>query len=116
MSIMIVGIDERVWTTVGTIDTFFEPAGSRNSIKYHDERQKTGLAWHRQDPISGRVWPPATISGINPSFTDPRKYFLSVLDRWIRTVLVKEYGLITSKMQEAVRKGYAADVYLPNTK
>jgi hypothetical protein len=101
----IVGIEERVWTTIGTVDTFFEPKGSRNSIQYHHDRRKTGLVTHWQDPISGRVCPPATRNGTNPSFSDPRKYFLGVLDRWIRTVLVKEYGLITSKMQEAVRDG-----------
>ncbi|KAK0639939.1 hypothetical protein B0T16DRAFT_249725 [Cercophora newfieldiana] len=103
ISMFIVGIEERVWTTIGTADTFFERKGSLNSIKYHHDRRKTGSVAHWQDPISGRVWPSVALNEIDPSFSDPRKYFLSVLDHRVRTVLVEEYGKITGRMEEVVK-------------
>jgi len=102
--VAIFGIEESIWTAIGTMDTFFEPIGSRHSVKYHHDLRKTSR--DRQDPISGRMYPQQGAQNTElSSFSDPRKYFLALLEQWMRRVLVVEYGVIANKMQEAAKEG-----------
>jgi hypothetical protein len=100
-SVTIVGIEERIWAAIGTMDTFFEPNDSTHSVSYHHEQRRTGK--DTQDPISGRVHPRrgARNTGLS-SLSDPRKYFLSTLEERLGETLVPEYGNIVRRMKEAV--------------
>src|SRR5438034_51920 len=95
----IVGIEERVWTVIGVVDTYFEEKDSQSSMEYHHDRRKTSLHGQRQDPMSRRIELPVA----GDSFSDPRKYYLTVLEIWM-TKIFEEYDGLTNEMEEVVKK------------
>jgi hypothetical protein len=91
----LVGIDDKIWTVTATEDTYFEEKDDKGL-------GLVGLASRgRRDPISGRSFP-QNID--DPSFSDPRRYFLVVLERWME-IVVKEFEFITGKLEETIEKG-----------
>jgi len=97
------GIDDRIWTAVGTVDTAFDKENSRNSVEHYHEHWNENQ--DRPDPISKRMYPD-TSSGAptDASFLDPRKYYWTVLDIWTEEVEF-EYGFILDRFKDALRTG-----------
>ncbi|KAK5658637.1 hypothetical protein OQA88_2030 [Cercophora sp. LCS_1] len=81
------------------MDTLFEGEMSRDN-------RRTGR--HLCDPISGRIYGRG-LGGSrrldDASFSDPRKYFLTVLNAWMAEVL-EEYAFITRKCEDALGQGF----------
>lgn len=101
-SMTLVGIDDRVWTVYGTMDTAFDGKNSQHSVEYHHRHwRKTGA---RLDPISRRMVP--TVSHTAPiDIHDARTYFWAAFENWTAD-LEAEYRSILDHFKELLEKGY----------
>jgi hypothetical protein len=98
-SIVLIGIDDRVWTAYATIDTYYEP-DSANSVGFYEaEWNDHGVLL---DPMTGN----GGIREFSRPLWDARTYFLSVLEAHLDNYLFELDG-ITRAMKEVVDKRYA---------
>ena len=93
-AVVLVGIDDRVWTAYCAVDTYFDPFSPASVPSHHNEFKQTGLLW---DPVSGRT------RQLHDPCWDARTYFLASLDAHLDNAL-REWDLVTVAMQEAINK------------
>jgi len=92
----LLGIDDKVWTVICIMDTFFDGERPPN-LEGHDQTPGNP-GQDRLHPIS-REYLPGT-----ESILDSRRYFLAVLEMWMVKVS-KEYEMIARKLEEVVGTG-----------
>lgn len=107
-SIAVVVTDERVWTALGTTDTFFDGPNSKDSAEYRHKIWEN----HSQvtvDPISGDMLSGTdglgAEGGGRDHLLDPCHFFHAGFESAIEAILL-EYGPIVTIMEAVVKKGY----------
>lgn len=92
ISCIVAGIDDQVWTTIATVDTYFDRNASKDSIDYLRRKNSGGpfdLIYRGK-------------GGCDPNQVDAREYFLEVLSRWIERTRL-EYEHVVSTMEDIIK-------------